>query len=148
MLFGRQKTCAHEEARDKTDKRNNDEIFFELYVYIEIPRPDYEGLYDPDFFDDSLEALCLFMEEKAPGAILSGSREYNNPDLYRSMRELVSRKNGKLMSMTVVEVDWEEIKELMDNGADISEVCSILDMDEDEVWDGLSSLEEWEDEDE
>lgn len=117
-------------------------------VFIEIPRPDYEGLYDPDFFDDSLEALCLFMEEKAPGAILSGNREYTNPDLYRSMREVASRKNGKLMTMTVVEVDWEEIKELMDNGADISEVCSILDMDEDEVWDGLSSLEEGEDEDE
>lgn len=64
------------------------------------------------------------------------------------MREVASRKNGKLMTMTVVEVDWEEIKELMDNGADISEVCSILDMDEDEVWDGLSSLEEGEDEDE
>ena len=50
--------------------------------------------------------------------------------------------------MNVVEVDWEEIKELMDNGADISEVCSILNMDEDEVWDGLSSLEGGEDEDE
>ena len=58
------------------------------------------------------------------------------------------RANGKLMTMTVVEVDWEEIKELMDNGADISEVCCILYMDEDEVWDGLSSLEEGEDEDE
>ena len=39
------------------------------------------------------------------------------------------------------------IKKLKDNGADISEVCFILDMDEDEVWDGLSSLEEVEDKD-
>ena len=117
-------------------------------VYIEIPRPDYEGLYDPDFFDDSLEALCMFLEEKVPGAVLSGNREYNNPDLNRSMQEVVSRKNGKLLTMNVVEVDWEEIKELMDNGADISEVCSILNMDEDEVWVGLSSFEGGEDEDE
>ena len=117
-------------------------------VYIEIPRPDYEGLYDPDFFDDSLEALCMFLEEKVPGAVLSGNREYNNPDLNRSMQEVVSRKNGKLLTTNVVEVDWEEIKELMDNGADISEVCSILNMDEDEVWDGLSSFEGGEDEDE
>ena len=115
-------------------------------VYIEIPRPDYEGLYDPDFFDDSLEALCTFLDEKVPGAVLSGNREYNNPDIYRSMQEIASRVIGKLSTMTVVEVDWEEIKELMDNGADISEVCSILNMDEDEVWDGLSSLEEGEDE--
>ncbi len=117
-------------------------------VYIEIPRPDYEGLYDPDFFDDSLEALCTFLDEKVPGAVLSGNREYKNPDIYRSMQEVASRENGKLSTMAVVDVDWEAINGLMENGADISEVCSILDMDEDEVWDGLSSLEGGEDEDE
>ena len=41
MLFGRQKTCAHEEARDKTDKRDNDEIFFELYSCLSFTSQPY-----------------------------------------------------------------------------------------------------------
>ena len=117
-------------------------------VCITVPRPDYEGLYDPDFFDDSFEELAEFMDEKVPGAILSGRREYNNPDLYRSLQEILSNTNGTLSIREAVEVNWKEINRLMDNGADISEVCSILDMDEDEVWDGLSSFEDGKDEDE
>ena len=114
-------------------------------VCITIPRPDYEGLYDPDFFDGSFAELIWFLDEKVPGAILSGRREYNNPDLYRSLQEILSDTNGTLSIMEAVEVDWKKINQLMDDGVDISEVCSILNMDEDEVWDGLSSLEDAED---
>lgn len=117
-------------------------------VCIVVARPDYEGLYDPYFFDGSLEAIAAFLDEKVPGAILSGRREYDNPDIYRSLQEILDKTNGAFTAMGVVDVDWEEINELMENGADISEICSILDMDEDEVWDGLSSLEGGEGEDE
>ena len=116
-------------------------------VCVVVARPDYKGLFDPDFFDGSFEAIAAFLEEKVPGAILSGHREYDNPDIYRSLQEYLSKTDGSFSTSCVVDVNWEEINELMENGADINEICSMLDMDEDEVWDGLSSLESGEGED-
>ena len=109
-------------------------------VCITVSRPDYEGRFDPNFFDGSFESIAAFLEEKVPGAILSGNREYRNPDIFRSMQEELTKENGVFSTLTSIEVDWEEIDQLLQDGADIGEICSMLDMEEDEVFDGLSSL--------
>ncbi len=74
-------------------------------VYIEILRPDYRGRLDPNFFDGSFEGICNYLEEKVPGAILSGVREFYNFDLCHSFAEYLSRDDDGHFSCVEVEED-------------------------------------------
>ncbi len=74
-------------------------------VFVELLRPDYRGLLDPNFYDGSFEGICNYLEGRIPGAILSGVREFYNFDLSHSFAEYLSREANGSFSCLAVEED-------------------------------------------